>query len=228
MKKIVIICCILCMALCFAACGQNKNGPSATKATLKTSAKATEPAVTTAATEKADPTPTTEPTPTVPPVDVSKFTNVALNKPVTEQGHAYESDWWSKNFLTDGIKMEDDTEGQTNGWMSDASDEIDGTTWVYVDLETAYTVQAVAVYPRESEMFFPVAYEIQLSTDAENWTTVKTVSDDYGYLDEDRCFAVEPTEARYVRVLVTERYDQLPGSGINGYIAEISEIEVYA
>ena len=57
---------------------------------------------------------------------------------------------------------------------------------------------------------------------------VHTVTEDYGYLDTNRVFEITPTEASYVRILVKERCDLLPGGGINGYIAEISEIEVYA
>ena len=124
--------------------------------------------------------------------------------------------------------MEDDIEGQTTGWMSDASQNIDDETWVYVNLEEVFTVEAVAIYPRESEMFFPSAYEIQLSLDGENWTSVKSVKDDWGYLGTDRLFAIEASQAQYVRIFVKERYDVLPGFDINGYIAELSEIEVYA
>lgn len=243
MKKFVTMLCVLCLLCCLTACGEKKGTESsASKSPTATAAVTTAPKPTEKASEVPSEKPTVEattatatsapsteaPTASTGPVDITKLTNVALDMPVTEQGHAYESDWWNKNFLTDGFKMEDDNEGQTNGWMWDASENIDDETWVYVDLEDTYKVQAVAIYPRESESFFPVAYEIQLSKDAEAWTTVHTVTEDYGYLDTNRVFEITPTEASYVRILVKERCDLLPGGGINGYIAEISEIEVYA
>ncbi len=242
MKKFVTMLCVLCLLCCLTACGEKKGTEApASKSPTATAAATTAPKPTEKASEAPSEKPTVEATATVTPgpsteaptastgpVDITKLTNVALDMPVTEQGHAYESDWWNKNFLTDGFKMEDDTDGQTNGWMSDASENIDDETWVYVDLEDTYKVQAVAIYPRESESFFPVAYEIQLSTDAETWTTVHTVTEDYGYLDTNRVFEITPTEASYVRILIKERCDLLPGGGTNGYIAEISEIEVYA
>ncbi len=224
MKKIILLISVVCIAISFTACNKTGKSADATKEPL-TEATAVP---TDAPKSTAQPTPMTEPTPNEGQFDISKYSNIAMNKPVTENGHEYESTSWNKNFLTDGIKMEDDIDGSTNGWMSEAAELIDDETWVYVDLEESHTIQAVAVYPRESEMFFPAAYEIQLSMDADKWTTVKTVQDDHGELDVDRVFVIEPSEARYVRILVKERYDTLPGFNINGYIAELSEIEVYA
>lgn len=240
MKKFVAMLCVLCLLCCLAACGEKDTEAPASKspaATATTAPKPTEKASevpsekpTAEATAATTPGPSTEaPTATAGPVDITKLTNVALQKPVTEQGHAYESVLWNKNFLTDEFKMLEDEDGKTTGWMSDDSENIDDETWVYVDLEDTYKVQAVAIYPRGLECYFPVAYEIQLSTDAETWTTVHTETEDYGYLDTDRVFEITPTEASYVRILIKERSDSFVSSGsINGYVVEISEIEVYA
>ena len=181
-----------------------------------------------------EPTPkaTNTPTPTIeaPPeeaYDIAGKENIAFGKYVEANGQGYTSEYWNKDFLTDGFKMEDDIEGQTTGWMSETSPFIDDETWVYVDLDDLYHIEAVVPYPRESEMYFPVNYDIQLSIDAKNWITVRRIEGDEGLLETDRVFAINPREAQYVRILVTERYDKIPGGNLQGYIAELSEIEVY-
>lgn len=222
MKKVILVLLALGMIFTFAGC---KGSEEELKETASP-----EPGPTEEAIEEPTKEPETEstPKPTEEPVDLTGLVNVALGKPVDEFGFAYRSGFWNKDFLVDGFKMEDDVKGQTTGWMSDASDYIDDETWVYIDLEEVYQVSAVALYPRESETFFPVAYDIQISLDATSWTTVKSIEDDWGYLDTNRMFGIGPVEAQYVRILVKERYDVLPGLSNDGYIVEISEIEVYA
>ncbi len=167
-------------------------------------------------------------------VDISQLTNVALNKPVTAEKDGYVSTTWNKTFLTDGNKLLNDATDEdgnylSNGWFLDGSASTSEETWFYVDLEENHTVSAVAVYPRGNGKYFPVNYEIQLSQDAQSWTTVKSVEGDTGAIDVDRVWAITPTEARYVRMLITERYNEhvsLAGYE-SGYIVQVSEIEVY-
>lgn len=236
MKKLITLLCVISIAFCFTACTGNEDDTKPTnKPAITESAKPTstptgdsEATPTDGAAPTEGATPTEKPT-EAPAVDLTGLTNIALNKPVEAFGSAYESAYWNKNFVTDGFKLEDDIEGQTTGWMSDASEDFDEETWIYVDLEEAKTIKAIAIYPRESGTYFPVAYRIEISNDLENWITVKDVSDDFGDTDEERIFGVASTEARYVRVYVTERYDNRVVMGtINGYLVEISEIEVYA
>ncbi len=218
MKKIFVLILITLLIFGVGCKGDKGNGDVVEATPTKVPEITEEPTPAPETTVTAEPTATAEPTGLV---------NVALYKPVVENAHGYESAWWHKDFITDGIKMIDDTDGSTNGWFSEGA-EIDEETWVYVDLEDVYTISAVAVYPRESERYFPVAYDFQVSMDAEDWTTVKSVTGDNGQLDVDRFFRIDPVETRYVRFLVIERYDEyLTSPSYDGYIAQISELEVY-
>lgn len=233
MKKIISVLCVLSLAFCLTACGDNED----VKTTPTKSPSIASPTV--SATEEATATPEKTPETTTPagsteevspsPSGEGQLKNVALYCPLEQMASSdYTSVSWNLDFLTDGYKLLDDPDVDegTNGWMSDASAEVTDETWFYVDLEDEYLVKAVALYPRGNGQWFPEAYDIQVSTDADEWITVHSVTDDDGDTDTDRMFEITPTNASYVRILIKERYSG--GSVPNGYIVEISEIEVYA
>ncbi len=95
-------------------------------------------------------------------------------------------------------------------WASESSDP----QWIYVDLGEAKKVNHVVL---SWEGAYAKAYQIQVSTDATNWTEVFSTTTGDGGTDDIR-FA--PAEARYVRMYGTQR-----GSGF-GY--SLWEFEVYA
>ncbi|WP_435127802.1 discoidin domain-containing protein [Actinacidiphila sp. bgisy144] len=131
-------------------------------------------------------------------------TDVALNKPAT-----------ASSFQTD----------PTGGCPCTAADAVDGNTatrwssdwsdpqWLQVDLgqHTAFT--HVQLY---WEAAYAKAYDIQTSDDGVNWTTVKSVTDGDGAIDD-----IDVNGAgRYVRVLGTQRG--------TGYGYSLYEFGVYA
>lgn len=88
------------------------------------------------------------------------------------------------------------TDGDASRWESEAKDP----SWLYVDLEAPTAITGVRLY---WEAAYASAYEIQVSDDAETWTTMVKVTDGAGGLVQHD-FEQEIT-ARYVRIYGTRR-----------------------
>ena len=93
------------------------------------------------------------------------------------------------------IMGKNSADGITDGslqsrWESEYSDP----QWVYVDLQEVHNINSVQIF---WEGAYSKEYEVQTSTDAENWTTVHVDSNCDGGIDFVK-FA--PTDARYVRI----------------------------
>lgn len=157
--------------------------------------------------------------------------NYALNKTPIASGSAYESqvDRWGLAYLTDGSKLATEA-GETNGWMAQGAPTDTpayGTVWGGVDLGAAYTINDIKLYPRQNGNFFPIAYDVQISTDGVNWETVAAVDNDPETRGVVRDFPLtEDRQARFVRVVarkLTGGYHANEG----GWLMQLSEIEVY-
>jgi len=96
-----------------------------------------------------------------------------------------------------------------SAWMSAGSAE----EWVYVDLGARCSFDRVTLYWVERA----AEGSVQISDDAVNWKDLLSLSGRSGQVDDFQLTI--PTQARYVRVLMTRP------AGPNGYI--LSEIEVY-
>ncbi|MCR5738094.1 MAG: discoidin domain-containing protein [Eubacterium sp.] len=94
-------------------------------------------------------------------------------------------------------------------WSSNFSDD----AWVTVDLGATYSISRVVL---TWEAAYGKAYKIQVSTNGNDWTTVKTLNNQNGGTDEIDFTA---TDARYVRMQGVER--ALP------YGYSLWEMEVY-
>lgn len=109
-------------------------------------------------------------------------TNVALNK------YAYANS--IDNADTPGKAVD----GNMGSWWKSAS----GTDhWLAVALKDTYAINKVKVNWYDG---FMDAYEIQVSNDTENWTTVATGA---GVKDGDDAFEFTPVDAKYVRIIGT-------------------------
>jgi len=71
--------------------------------------------------------------------------------------------------------------------------------WIYVDLGETYKIDSVKL---NWEGAYGSGYEIQVSQDAQNWTTVYSTTTGDGGMDE---IQFDPVEARYVRMFGTKR-----------------------
>ncbi len=161
-----------------------------------------------------------------------KGVNYALGTTPIASGSAYEHsiDAWGLAYLTDGKKLLTEANGGTNGWMSQGMPQVScdpNTCWGGVDLGATYTINEVHVYPRQNGMFFPVAYEIQISIDGETWETVYSIDNDTETGGVGRFIKLErDSQARFVRIVALKLTNTHVAS-LGGYLMQVSEIEVY-
>ncbi|MGL1886221.1 MAG: family 16 glycosylhydrolase, partial [Reichenbachiella sp.] len=125
--------------------------------------------------------------------------NLALNKTVVTSS--------DENGETSGSNAVDGNE--STRWASIFADP----QWMYVDLGTSYSLGNVII---TWEAAYASAYEIQISDDASNWTTVHTESAGSGGTEE----VFVSGDGRYVRMNGTSR--------ATPYGYSIYELEVYA
>lgn len=124
--------------------------------------------------------------------------NLALNRPAVAS-----SDEWGGNSAPQAVDGNPATR-----WSSQFSDN----QWIYVDLGSARTISRVFL---KWEGAYAKAYNIQVSNDANNWTTIKAETDSDGGVDDQ---AVSGT-GRYVRIFGVTR--------ANGYGISLWDFEVY-
>ena len=146
--------------------------------------------------------------PRVLPVDTStqKPGNLAFKKPVTVSSTETQYDNYDYK-INDG----DPNTRWASAWGADPS-------WVVIDLRDEYTISRVSVMWEWSRAS---AYEIQVSNDSNNWTTVYSIDKGIetvdGNITEEITF--DPIKATYVRLFMTRRALEW------GY--SIFEIEIY-
>ncbi len=162
---------------------------------------------------------------TAPSLSDGSDENLALDKKVTASGSAYDAEGWGIAMLTDGSIMQTSVDG-TNGWMSNGVKNRTDPTWACIDLGEVCAINRVVVYPRKSGERFPVGYYFEVSVDGRTWAKVAEETADPYTLDA-RSFDFETTDARYVRITTTELHADSYVGFANGYMAQISEIEIY-
>ena len=100
------------------------------------------------------------------------------------------------------------------------SKDDDGTAWVQLDFKEPFAISRFVVRHAEAAGLDPDLnsrdFTIATSLDGQTWTTAVSVADNLAPVTDA---AIEPTEARYVRVNVAD-------GGADGY-ARIADIEVY-
>ncbi|MFK7693177.1 discoidin domain-containing protein [Paenibacillus sp. HJGM_3] len=152
---------------------------------------------------------------------VNEDVNLAKGKTVFASS-SYETANTGKKFLVDGIRS---TTKDSFGWSSDVYNT-SSTKWVWatVDLDSSYIVSRVDLYPRDDGQYagnnFPVNFELKVSSDNENWTVVKQISNYPINPKGVQSFSFDPVRARFVRV---------EGLGIKTWIygMQLAEMEVY-
>jgi predicted small secreted protein len=242
MKKSLLnamrICLIVAaMAMLLASCSLNSGTGSDATAVPATDA-ATEAAATDVVTEK--PTeeitqgPTDEPTPSPVPTaaGAEKGINVALDAEVdvsSTTGTSHVQWGWSYEYINDGIIT--DSDALSYGWTTAVGvnmDNPDQEEWVEFKLDKYFLIDTVIVYPTLGGSYFPVDYEIQVSMDGREYTTVARVEGDNHAAKADTTpvkLEFEAVTARYVRFLATKLYDMLSPLG-DGILCQLAEIEI--
>jgi hypothetical protein len=150
--------------------------------------------------------------------------NLAFGAPVTASTtiNLY---GWHVDFINDGI-----TTGI--GWTS-AGEPIANelpAEWVEFDLGEPQEIGSVTLYPRsgdeEAGKYFPQGFEIQVSSDGEQWETIytKEAPEEAVYRNEPLVAEFTPVVARYVRLWITDKSN----FGEGGYHAQLAEVEISA
>ncbi len=128
--------------------------------------------------------------------------NLALNKPATA-------------FSTSGTNVASRAfDGSTSTYWRSGSLTSNPVNWLRVDLQTAQTVSRVVIKWRSS--YYAKNYQIQISNDDVNWTTVLTDNAGNGGTDDVSFAAVS---ARYVRLYMTTA---------NNSSYRVNDMEVYS
>lgn len=155
--------------------------------------------------------------------------NLALRMPVTADSSYEEGTYWASAFLTDGQNLPLD-ESPNAGWSVNPYDELasDAPVNLTVDLKSEYTVTSVILKPCIycDGNTTPRSFDIMLSVDGQDWTTVWQVFDFTTPSAADLVYPVDSINARYVRVRILEHSD-VTDQGTGGYLSQFGELEVY-
>lgn len=130
--------------------------------------------------------------------------NLALNKPVTASG--YYDAAHSPEKAVDG--------NLSKYWRSQTLSSSNQIAWLQVDLQSQQTVARAVV--RWKDNYFARTYQLQISNDAANWTTVYTNSAGAAGVQD---FSFAAAGARYVRLYCSLK-------NMNSY--RVIELELYA
>ncbi len=119
---------------------------------------------------------------------VASHVNLALNRPVTVSSFQANSPYCPGSYAVDGNTT-------STRWATDWSDP----QWIYVDLGAAYTVTEVQLY---WEAAYATSFQIQVSSDAVNWTNSYSTTTGLGGVQD--LTGLSGT-GRYVRMYGTKR-----------------------
>lgn len=149
------------------------------------------------------------------------YLNLAYQKPVTVSS-SLDGNNFHQSYLTDG--------NHKTMYSSSGNTGVQHEEWAVIDLGAPSQISRVDLVPRSDSpyegLFYPIDFQIQVSEDNEQWTTVSTIQNESLPTDcLPRTYTFDQVTARYVRVLAT-KLNIHPGIDPN-YRFQLSEIEVY-
>lgn len=155
--------------------------------------------------------------------------NLALNRPVEVSGYEPEGPQGNKDVVVDGISDSTDINARWSSGYMKGPGLVDGQqtpAWVTVDLgEQVTEISEVKAYYHAK--VWPTDYDMQFSSDGEQWTTVKTITRAAGSLSNDPVDTVDsfdaelPENARYLRL-----YFRTLNTDAGGNAVALKELEV--
>ncbi len=138
-------------------------------------------------------------------IEVTPAPDLALGK------QAYASSVESSSYLPDqAINGNSSTRWSSGQWMQNSS-----TGWIYVDLGDPYNISEVRL---NWQTAYAVNYQIQVSQDGVNWTTIQVVTNNQSA--GIAAFSDLSAAGRYVRIYCTQ-----PSAGSDNY--SLYDINVY-
>ncbi len=160
---------------------------------------------------------------TVLPPKTVENQNLALNMPLYDVSSSFEmAPSCGAAFVNDGTDA---------GWASGFSRNTtaDAEEYITINLQDVYFINRVLLTPQvfwNNTTVFPENYEIQVSVDGEEYTTVASVTGDNDFDESVRVIDFEPVEALYVRFLAT-KLRKASSDGVEDFMVELDEMEVY-
>lgn len=162
----------------------------------------------------------------VPPPDASsaneeiiynKGDNIALKRPAVASSTTsseYKVWGWAEEFINDGNK--------DKGWTSNVKIHMtpDASEYIIIDFGDLFAVDTVKVTPMG---LWPEDFEILLSTDGINWTSIAKVTGSTNRKDEYVLTLDNPVSGRYIKFISTK----MRSSSADGYMLQLGEIEAY-
>ncbi len=147
--------------------------------------------------------------------------NVVLNMPYMVSS-SYEEWGWTQHVICDG--RTDYVEGVHQGWCSQIGSQVpESNEWVAFILGETTKISKMVIYPVSS---FVTDYHVDVSVNGIDWTTVAEVVGENYRSGDPRTLSFEPTDARYVRLVITKMGEKSSIYEV-GYKVSIAEIEVY-
>ena len=172
----------------------------------------------------------------------AESTNLALNKPVTEEledGTTSMGDpYWGIATLTDGSRFDTTAYDEANqpvdnryGWYVVKAGEDPINASAIIDLQAAYDVCRIKLYTEYHFLGskFPNTYDVYLSADGSNWTKVFIVAGRSDFLTHALEYEFDKVNARYVKFTIVKGNDIVADTDDGGFVqyAGLGEIEVY-
>ncbi|MCM5527251.1 discoidin domain-containing protein [Parasegetibacter sp. NRK P23] len=131
---------------------------------------------------------------------MSLSSNIALNAPAvassTQHGGTGAANAVDGNGSGSQVNYYGGCTGTCTQWSSNGADD----NWVYVDMGSIVTLTEVVLFWEGHN--YPRSFQIQVSNDASNWTTVAALNNNYGTVNTMNVYG---SSGRYVRMLGLQR-----------------------
>ncbi len=161
--------------------------------------------------------------------------NLAYKKAVTVSSQLNYPPTWTASNITDGYRKNSTAGGI--GYTTDVLTKTLSTPHnITINLGSVQEFSRVIMFPRGDGAAtatggvpnFPSTFEIQVSNNGTNFTTVKKVSGHSPKGFEGQVFDFDKVSAQYIRISITVLGEIAMGEGVaNAYRIQLAEIEVY-
>ena len=165
--------------------------------------------------------------------------NVLAGSAVTARTSLQAAPGWGTANLIDGKR--ESLAGGAKGYTSNGPDQSQTGVdqWVAFDLGASKALNTVVLYPRTATAddtagdgtdgaHFPKAFALQVSDDGTTWTTVQTVTGQADPGPRPQTYRFDTTQARYVRVQVSELGRPTVAEGQLGYYRlQLAEVQAF-
>lgn len=182
----------------------------------------------------ATPVPTNTNTAAPQQTENAESKNVALSATVKTSSTTGEGDklWgWSADFINDGIIV--DFDKPSRGWSTPNGANPDDPyreEWVLFTLEKQTAINSVKVYPTANGAYFPVDFEIQVSSDGSSFRAVAKITGNDNAARRVQIpvlLEFDTVTVKYVKFVATHLCDDPAPLG-GGFLCQVAEIEIFA